>query len=114
MRDREPAPDSDVRIARTFTPSCPAWSNHASAGYLCNRRTPLAQSGRGITLSISHISLRIFLVVALVATLFTSVSQTTAQAAGELVVTGSVRQVFVTGRSEERRVGKERRPGAGR
>ena len=48
-------------------------------------------------MGISHISLRIFLVLALVATLFTAVTSTTAQAAEEFTVTGSVRQVFVIG-----------------
>ena len=46
---------------------------------------------------ISRIPLRIFLAVALVATLFAGVDTTTAQAAGEFTVIGSVRQVFVTG-----------------
>ena len=45
----------------------------------------------------SGISLRIFLATALVAALFTGVSGTTAQAAADFTVIGSVKQVFVTG-----------------
>ncbi|HVM21510.1 MAG TPA: CocE/NonD family hydrolase [Egibacteraceae bacterium] len=45
----------------------------------------------------SAISVRIFLATALVATLFAGVTGTTAQAAADFSVTGSVRQVHVTG-----------------
>ena len=45
----------------------------------------------------SSISLRIVLVLAFVAALFAGASGTTAQAAADFTVTGSVRQVFVTG-----------------
>ena len=51
----------------------------------------------GISLAIAPISLRIFLVMALIATVFTAVSGTTAQAAVGFDVRGSVRQVHVTG-----------------
>ena len=50
---------------------------------------------RGTSLGNSRISLRIFLVMALVATLFTGVSGSTASAAGEFIVKGSVKQVYV-------------------
>lgn len=45
----------------------------------------------------SGISLRILLVMVLVATLFTGVNSTTAHAAGEFSAKGSVKQVYVTG-----------------
>jgi hypothetical protein len=60
------------------------------------RRTPLDEY-KGISLRTAPISLRIFLVMALVATVFTGVSATTAQAAADFKVTGSVKQVHVTG-----------------
>src|SRR5687768_581351 len=52
---------------------------------------------RGPALGTLSVPLRVFLVMALVATLFASASATTAQAAGEPVVRGSVGQVYVTG-----------------
>ena len=47
----------------------------------------------------STISLRIFVVTALVVTLFTGASGTTARAAADFTATGSVEQVYVTGAS---------------
>jgi uncharacterized protein len=69
----------------------------AVAGYRCGKRIAFARYEEP-SLRPSSLSLRVFLVTALVATLFTGVG-TTAQAAADFTVTGSVRQVFVTGAS---------------